>query len=56
MRPIFNLEMIFHEKHKKVYIYKIEQTSLMKKQQDIREVIRNILINFYVKLSSFRKT
>jgi hypothetical protein len=48
MRPIFNFEIIFHEKHKKVYIYKIEQTNFMKKQQDIREVIKNILLNFYV--------
>ncbi len=48
MRPIFNIELIIRQENKKVYVFKIEQSNYIKKNIDIRIIVRNLLIEFYV--------
>jgi hypothetical protein len=47
MKPVFNVELLFNENNKMVYVYKIEQNNFPKKNTDSRDIIRRMFINLF---------
>jgi hypothetical protein len=48
MRPLVNIEILWNEKNKNVYIYKLEQEYFKSKHKDIRDIVDDILLKIYV--------
>lgn len=48
MRPVYNIEILLNEQNKMVYVYKIEQAEILRKNVDIRDVVDDRLQALYV--------
>jgi hypothetical protein len=45
---LFYSEVLIHEQNKSVYVYKIEQFYCAKKNKDVRDIGKKLLLEIYV--------